>query len=170
MNRLSGVINNMPLEIAYGILSNDRDAEDMVQEAFITIYYKIPGLKNPEAFPTWLAKIVTNLCLKKTEKNRKNSAISLELLDNLQPDRMISEDAYRLSDTRQDVHWAILNLPVDYRTVVVLRDLQGYAYDEIAEILDMPLGTVKSRIHQARTLLAEILRPPRKKGGSKHEM
>lgn len=156
--------------IAYGILGNDRDAEDMVQEAFITVYYKISGLRNPQAFPTWLAKIVTNLCLRTSEKSDKSTILSLESVENTPINSSAANDVYRQSDTRQDVHRAILNLPADYRTVVVLRDLQGYSYDEIAEIIDVPVGTVKSRIHQARTLLAEILRPPGKKGGSKHEM
>lgn len=156
--------------IAYGILGNDRDAEDMVQEAFITIYYKIPGLRSPEAFPAWLAKIVTNLCLRTSEKSGKCTNLPLESVENSLADSSAVNDVYRQSDFKQDVHRAILSLPLDYRTVVVLRDLQGYSYSEITEILDVPVGTVKSRIHHGRTLLAEILRPSDKKGANHHEM
>lgn len=156
--------------IAYGMLGSCRDAEDVVQEAFLTVYYKIDGLRSNDAFPTWLGKIVTNLCVRKTEKDAKNKAIPFETLENMQVDSAPSNDAYRLSDIRQDVRNAIMRLPVDYRTVVVLRDLQGYSYKEIAEIIDVPVGTVKSRIYQSRTLLAEILQSPGKKGASKHEV
>lgn len=156
--------------IAYGILGNGRDAEDIVQDAFLTVYYKISGLRNPKAFPAWLAKIVTNLCLRSSEKSGKNTMLSLESVENTPIGSSTGNDVYRQSDFKQDIHRAILSLPLDYRTVIVLRALQGYSYDEIAEIIDVPVGTVKSRIHQGRSLLAEILRPSGKKGGTQHEM
>jgi len=143
-------------KIAYGILGNYRDAEDMVQESFITVYYQIKSLRNEEAFPSWLAKIVTNLCLRKAKNRVKISTVPL---DSVELSSTGSEQQYLTLEVKQDVQNALLTLPVEYRVVVVLRDIQGYSYSEIADIVGIPIGTVKSRIHQARSLLAELLHP-----------
>ena len=148
-------------KIAYGILGSDRDAEDTVQEAFIAVYHQIKSLRNEEAFPTWLGKIVTNLCFRKVQNSGKRPTVPLDSIEDLRISNTGPEEAYLALELKQDVHNALLNLPLDYRVVVVLRDIQGYSYSEIADIAGIPLGTVKSRIHQARTLLADLLQPTR---------
>lgn len=144
-------------KIAYGILGNVGDAEDMVQEAFITVHRQINSLREGGAFPTWLGKIVTNLCLRKIQKGVKISSIPLDSQESQQLSSPGTDQAYLALEAQQDVHKALLSLPLDLRVVVVLRDLQGYSYNEIAKIAGIPVGTVKSRIHQARTLLADRL-------------
>lgn len=148
-------------KIAYGILGSDRDAEDTVQEAFIAVHRQIKSLRNEEAFPTWLGKIVTNLCFRKVQNSGKTPTVPLDSIEDLRVSNTGPEEAYLALELKQDVHNALLNLPLDYRVVVVLRDIQGYSYSEIADIVGIPLGTVKSRIHQARTLLADLLQPTR---------
>lgn len=154
-----GRYKQFAFKIAYGMLGNDRDAEDMVQEAFITVYRQIKGLRSENAFSSWLGKIVTNLCLRKLQKSIGSAAVSLEALEERQAPAVGGEDPFKAADLQHDVREALLKLPVDYRVVIVLRDLQGYPYNEIAEITGIPLGTVKSRLHQARTMLAELLEP-----------
>ncbi|KNZ69154.1 ECF subfamily RNA polymerase sigma-24 subunit [Thermincola ferriacetica] len=154
-------------KIAYGIVGHDRDAEDIVQEAFITVYYQIKSLRRAEAFPTWLGRIITNFCLKKIQANNKKAIVPLDACEGREMSGLSSEDEYLALETKQDVHKALLKLPVEYRVTLVLRDLQGYSYKEIAEILNIPTGTVKSRIHQARTMLAGLLQPPAGEGGNK---
>lgn len=144
-------------KIAFGILGNERDAEDMIQEAFITVYRQINSLREDGAFPTWLGKIVTNLCLRKAQKSAQIPVVSFDSLEHRQLSSPASHEAYLFSEIKQDIHKALLSLPIDLRVAVVLRDLQGYSYSEIAGIAGVPIGTVKSRIHQARTLLAGLL-------------
>jgi len=152
-------------KIAYGILLNRADAEEVVQEAFLTVYQRLAGLKNSEAFPSWLAKIITNLCFKQAQKNRPH--ISLENLSadesKLPAARPDTEPETALLNEEKDalIRRAVRELPLGYRAALVLREFEGYSYTEIAAIMDIPPGTVKSRLHKARALLAEKLGPER---------
>lgn len=149
-------------KIAYGFLGNQRDAEDVVQDTFLTVYHQIKGLRNEAAFPSWLGKIATNFSLKKLSQNRKVSSFD-SLEDNL-IEVMSGEEHYLINETKDIVHQGLLKLPLAYRSAIVLRDIQGYSYKEIADILEVPLGTVKSRINQGRLLLADLLKDEMEEG------
>ncbi|OAT80295.1 RNA polymerase sigma factor [Desulfotomaculum copahuensis] len=148
-------------KIAYGMLLNRADAEEAVQEAFLTVYHRLAGLRNMESFPAWLARIVTNLCLQRL--NKLAPAVSLETLpvDGKTPaetrEAMDPEASYIRGERDSLVRQAVRELPAGCRAALILREFEGCSYAEIARILDIPPGTVKSRLHQARTMLAAKL-------------
>jgi RNA polymerase sigma-70 factor (ECF subfamily) len=153
--------------IAYRMMSNEEDAKDMAQEAFIKIYKSIKGFREESSFSTWLYRIVTNTCLDELRKRKRSETVPLEI--NFQNDKGTAhieigadketpEDICERIEKRQLIHNAIDSLNEDYKTVIILRDIQGFGYAEIASILNCSLGTVKSRINRARNMLKEKLR------------
>lgn len=114
------------------------------------IHRSISQLKDPAAFNSWLKKIITHSCLDhlKRQKPLPISDLDLEL--------EVSDNALHL-EQRLDILEALKSLNIEYREKLVLRDLQGYSYEEIAQALKIPVGTVKSRIHTARLHLRKIL-------------
>jgi RNA polymerase sigma-70 factor, ECF subfamily len=135
------------------------DAEDVAQEAFIKAYRALPQFRGDSAFYTWLYRIAINTA-KNAIVSRERSPVEYDL------DLQNSEDSYdlqgRLADTetpealilteeiRSIVNRAIESLPEDLRTAIVLRELEGMSYEEIAASMDCPVGTVRSRIFRAR--------------------
>jgi len=144
--------------------------DDLVQEAFIKAFTALSSYSAEYAFSTWLYKIATNHTIDYLRK-RKLSTISMdrppgreegeeraiELPDNTyRPDRHVMED-----QQRELIHNAIEQLPEKYHRVIVMRHQQEMSYEEIAEALDLPLGTVKAHIFRARALLYKHLRDRR---------
>ena len=150
--------------------NGDRDeAEDITQEAFIKAYRSLDSFRGQASFSTWLYKIATNLCIDRarTRKRRPQQAYSLdepydeddkggrELPDlRYEPSKGVERD-----EMRQMVRETVAEMPEKMRSVLVMCDLQGMAYEDIARVLDVPLGTVKSRLFHARADLARRLRP-----------
>ena len=152
--------------IAYRMMSNEEDAKDMAQEAFIKIYKSIKGFREESSFSTWLYRIVTNTCLDELRKRQRSETVPLETsFENdkgtahveIGADKETPEDIYERIEKRQLIHNAIDSLNEDYKTVIILRDIQGFGYAEIASILNCSLGTVKSRINRARNMLKDKL-------------
>ncbi len=147
---------NHIVNIALGILGNAQDAEDVAQEAFFKAYVSIQTLKNAHAFYRWLVKITTNLSIdrKKNCGGHEQQVRGLESLIDLkyQPEIIIEQ-----KEKQAVVFKALEEISLEHRTVVWLRELHGFTYEEIAEILDIPLGTVKSRVHTARSVLRRLL-------------
>ena len=153
--------------IAYRMMGNEEDAKDMAQEAFIKIYKSIQNFREESSFSTWLYRIVTNVCLDELRKRKKDKLVPLELsietekgtaIVELSAERETPEDIYERIEKRQLIQNAISSLGEDYKTVIILRDIQGFGYEEIATMLNCSLGTIKSRINRARNLLKEKLR------------
>ncbi|MGE5615011.1 MAG: RNA polymerase sigma factor [Bacillota bacterium] len=151
---------------AYRIIGNYDDAADLAQEALIRIFKSIGGFKEQSSFSTWIYRITTNVCLDeiRRRKNKKEHSLDEEVqVDDGQLKRQImSEDpgpdeVYEREELRGIVKEAIDKLPEEQRIVITLRDIQGLSYDEIAEVLDCPGGTVKSRISRARQALKKVL-------------
>jgi len=146
------------VNIAFGIIGNPHDAEEIAQEAFLKAYISINKLTAEVAFYQWLVRITTNLSIDKKKSNTKEISRSLEgvggALNNWNniPEKLVEE-----KEKQQLILTSLEQLNLEQRTVLVLRELQGFSYDEIAEILDIPLGTVKSRINTARLHFREIL-------------
>jgi RNA polymerase sigma-70 factor (ECF subfamily) len=160
--RLVSHYSQFAFRIALGILDNRNDAEELVQEAFVTVYHRLTGLKGIGSFPAWLAKIVTNLCLQRLKK--RPPLVSLQVLGDRPEtnDHTTDPEAAYLKRENSMIVWrAIRELPDSCRVTLILREFQGCSYAEIAHILGIPPGTVKSRLHQARTLLARKLDPDR---------
>ena len=116
---------------AYRLTGNYEDAADVAQEAFLRAYSSIPEFRGDSSFATWLFRIVHNACLDELRK-----------LERVEVQRTVQESINALDE--------------EYRVVVVMRDIQGYSYNEIAEALGINLGTVKSRLNRARNALKEM--------------
>jgi RNA polymerase sigma-70 factor (ECF subfamily) len=136
---------------------NDADAADATQEALISIVRGLPGFDGRSRFSTWSYRIAVNSSLDELRRRRRRPDPGLdEALEAAPPSgsRDVSADA---SDQRIDVDAALARLPSDFRAAVVLRDLCGLDYAEIAAVLDIPPGTVRSRIARGRALLVPLL-------------
>lgn len=153
--------------IALRIMGNQEDAKDMCQEAFIRIFKSIEGFKEQSSFSTWMYRIITNVCLDEIRKKKKNDAVSMdntfetqegELHFELSSDEDTPEEAYIRAEKKQAILKAINELNEEYKTAIVLRDVQGFSYEEIAGILCCSIGTVKSRINRGRNILKDKLR------------
>lgn len=148
-------IENHVYRTAYYILGNEQDALDAAQEALIRIYTKINSYEEKAQFKTWVQRIVTNLCIDKFR--RAKPTVSIEQHDLSFTDHKTVEDEVMSSYIAQDIREAIDKLPEHHRSVVVLRYLEDFSYNEIAESLDLPINTVKSYLFRARHQLQMIL-------------
>ncbi len=154
--------------IAYRMTGNAADARDLSQEAFLRVYRALRRVEPGAPLESWLYRIVSNLYVDLLRKRPRQRVESLdeplptprgELLREL-PDLAGSPEVIfereRLDETIQR---ALDTLSPELRMVVILSDVEGFAYEEIAAMLRVPLGTVKSRLHRARQVLQERLRP-----------
>ncbi len=153
--------------IALRIMGNQEDAKDMCQEAFIRIFKSIEGFKEQSSFSTWMYRIITNVCLDEIRKRKKNDTISMDSTFETQDGEIhfevVSEDdtpeeAYIRTEKKRLILKTINELNEEYKTAIVLRDIQGFSYEEIANILCCSIGTVKSRINRGRNILKDKLR------------
>lgn len=151
--------------IALKMLKNPEDAMDVSQEAFIKVFRSIKTFNFESSFSTWLYRIVTNTCLDFLRKRATNvySIDSPIHTDDGEIERDIPDDSETPEEllerklTKELVTNSIDKLDDNHRTVIILRDIQGFSYDEISTILDCSIGTVKSRINRARNNLKDIL-------------
>ena len=141
------------------IAGGSRDADDACQEALIKIVRNLPRFDGRSSFGTWAYRIATNAALDELRKRRRQP--QLVGIDDERPSEQADVEAHRPMDQLGDrllLDAAVAELPDDLRTAVVLRDVAHLDYAEIAEVLDVPVGTVKSRISRGRSALAERLR------------
>jgi RNA polymerase sigma-70 factor (ECF subfamily) len=149
---------------AYYILNNEQDAMDASQEALIRIYSKINSYEEKAQFKTWVQRIVTNICIDKFRRTKPS--VSIDEHDMIFNDPQNVEVEVLTTYMAQDVREAIQQLPEHHRTVIVLRYLQDFSYNEIADSLDLPLNTVKSYLYRARQQLQGLLQEYQKGGVS----
>ena len=144
--------------LAYRLTGNPHDAEDLTQEVFVRVFRSLSSY-TPGTFEGWLHRITTNLFL---DQARRKAKIRFDALsDDAEtriPSRALTPDAQYL-DTMfdDDVETALRQLPPDFRAAVVLCDIEGLSYEEIADVLELKLGTVRSRIHRGRSMLRKAL-------------
>ncbi|MGE5474974.1 MAG: RNA polymerase sigma factor [Ignavibacteriales bacterium] len=152
--------------ITFRILGNHSEAEDISQDILVKVFKYIKGFKEQSSFYTWLYRITVNECMDVINKRKKavvysidapieteNDEIAREIKDNSES---VEEKAER-NELRKYLAEAINSLSSEHKTVIVLRDVQGFSYEEIAEIIKCPPGTVKSRINRARCELKDML-------------
>jgi RNA polymerase sigma-70 factor (ECF subfamily) len=145
----SGVIN-----VVYRMCGDAQLAEDMAQEAFLRAWNKLHSYKPKSPFKNWLYRIASNATL--DVLRRKREMVTLEKVHLSTAD--LSPEARLVQKERgEQVRQAVLQLPPASRAVLVLREYEGLSYQEISEALDVPIGTVMSRLNYARTLLRESL-------------
>lgn len=142
------------------MLGNDTDAADAAQEALIAVVRGLDHFDRRSRFSTWTYRVAVNASLDELRRRRRRP-VSVDTADPLsvahRPDASPAVD--RAVGDRIDVDAALARLPVEFRVAVVLRDLCGLDYAEIAEVLDIPPGTVRSRIARGRAALAPLLSP-----------
>jgi RNA polymerase sigma-70 factor (ECF subfamily) len=158
----------------YRMIGDEQEAEDLTQEVFIRMYTSLPRFRNQSTLNTWLFRIASNLCIDRFRRNRKHQAVAFsldEISENgdssqrevadtrFEPSRMA--DSSEMSGKIED---ALLSLPEKLRAVALLYDVEGLAYEEIAAIVGCPLGTVKSRLFNARARMRAKLTPYLKNG------
>lgn len=148
---------------AYRMLHTPSAASDATQSTFVRVYEALPSFRGDASFGTWLYRITMNVCLDEIRRN-KNQPLSLtdedddgepsgeRDLPDLSAEPSVSAEQRELQAL---VHDAISRLSEDFRTVIVLYDIRGLSYQEISEALEIPLGTVKSRLNRARLALRD---------------
>ncbi len=156
--------------MAYRMAGSEADAKDLAQEAFIRVWRSLSRLRPDVPLEGWLYRTVTNLFI---DLLRRRRGLRIQSLD-----EPVATDRGELARERADasadvertvlgamvdrrVQQALMSLPPDVRMVVVLADVEGYAYEEIASMMGIPVGTVKSRLHRARLALRDRLAPLR---------
>jgi RNA polymerase sigma factor (sigma-70 family) len=145
--------------VAYRLTGNDADAHDLVQEVLIRVRRGLATYR-PGSMEGWLSRITTNAFLDDVRKRRRRPTVSLpEDADRMLVDHGTDPDDVLATLTLPaDVQRALMALPDDFRAAVVLCDVVGQQYDEIADDLGVPIGTVRSRIHRGRAMLREALK------------
>jgi RNA polymerase sigma-70 factor, ECF subfamily len=139
-------------------MRNEQDAEDVAQEAYLRAFRFFPGFRGGDA-RAWLMKIVRNACYTGLHRNRplQNAAEFDENLISPDSRALNPEEAVLQNDSNSLVRKALEKLPVNFREVLILRELEGMSYKEIADITGMPAGTVMSSLSRARSRLRQIL-------------
>ena len=133
---------------------NEREAEERTQDAFVRAWERIEQFRGDARFSTWMHRLAVNVVL----QERRSSGRRRKREENSDRIEAYGHAAVRaMPGTRVDLERAIAGLPEKAREVLVLRDVQGYAYKEIAELTGVSLGTVKAQIHRARGLVQEAL-------------
>lgn len=144
--RLAAPLENEMYNIAKAILLYDADCCDVIQNTLFKGYSRLHTLKDEKYFKTWLLRILINECRTMRRRQKRSFAGDGSLLDNLQAADMDYSELYSCIDCLKDSH----------RQVIILHYVNGYSIDEISELLKIPAGTVKSRLHHARGQLKEL--------------
>jgi len=146
------------VNVIYRMCGDQQLAEDAAQEAFIKAWVKLDSYQRGSSFRNWIYRIAVNTALDMLRKRASKPQINVEdvVLESYDPQ---PEYAYLHTEKMQIVQKAVLSLPPSSRSVLVLREYEGLSYQEIADMLDIPKGTVMSRLNYARNRLREILKP-----------
>ncbi len=156
---------NQLLNFIYRFLGNAEEAEDLVQETFLRVYRNRKAYQKVAKFSTWIYTIAGNLAKTELRKRKRRRFFSISELGYNDKDYDISDENYnperdvdgRIKETI--IHEKIMELSPKFREVIILRDVQQLSYEEISEIVNIPLGTVKSRVNRGRLKLQEKLKP-----------
>jgi RNA polymerase sigma-70 factor (ECF subfamily) len=155
--------------IAYRMLGNLEEAKDLAQEVFISVFESIKDLKEEIKFDAWLTQITLNHCRNRWKYLKRRRYFKSDSLDDpieteegSMPRALVDpsdnpETLYEKKSIQQFIRGGLLKLKEDQRELVVLRDLQGFSYEEMGDLLGLPEGTIKSKLHRARMDLKEIL-------------
>ena len=151
--------------LAMRFTRNQEDAEEVLQDVFITVYNKIDGFKGESAFSSWLYRITVNTSFMKLRKRKQTAAVSLEEItpsvkESWVANRSDAADVnylYSRHELRAELDEAIQRLPEEYRIIFMLRDVDGLSNQEVGEILNISVPAVKSRLHRSRLMLRKRL-------------
>ncbi len=152
-------------QISYRMLGNRHEAEDIAQEAFLRAFVNIHSYNTEFKFSTWLYRITTNLCIDRIRKKKPSYYLDAEvagteglnMYSQIPSTTRLPEDDVESLELQDTIQKEIMKLPEKYRSVIVLKYIEELSLKEISDILDMPLGTVKTRIHRGREALRKRL-------------
>ncbi len=157
------------LNFVYRTIGDRERGEDLVQEVFIRVHRHLHRFDQSKKFSTWIYTIASNLAKNELRNRSRNPLVLFQTIKkNWDADHRPlqfedrhnrPDDLFRKRDLRAQVEWAVSQLPEHHRVVFVLRELEGKTYEEIAEITDCNLGTVKSRLNRARNRFAQLIEP-----------
>lgn len=155
--------------LALRMTGREEDARDAAQDAFLTVLRKLSSFRGEAAFTTWLHRVTVNACYDLLRKRQRQPMLERgggpdELP---RPEPPPAPDHADDIDLSIDVQRALLEVPEDFRAVMILHDVQDLGQDEVAAILGIPVGTVKSRLHRGRVALARALHVERERGGTR---
>ena len=152
--------------LAYQVLRDQEEALDVAQEAFIKAYQSLPRFRGQSAFYTWLFRIIVNLAMDRhRQRVARQRAFGAEGVPSEEWERLAPaggldpEDEAARAEQRRRIETALGGLPPHHRSIIILSDIEGLSYREIADVLEIPLGTVMSRLHNARKRLRRLLGP-----------
>lgn len=148
------------------MLGNAHEAEEIAQEAFIRAYINIHSYDERRKFSTWLYRIATNLTIDRLRKRKPDYYLDaevkgtegLDMYSQLAAEEKLPEDELEELELQNYIQKQIAELPPKYRSIIMLRYLEDFSLQEISEILDIPIGTVKTRVHRGREALRKKLR------------
>lgn len=151
--------------MAYRMLNNRQEAEDVVQDTFLRVYKNLERFDETHKFSTWIYRIATNLCIDRLRKRKPTYSLDAESQDYegldgysmIPSDNRTPELELILSDTQRIIHQAMESLPPKYKSVMMLRYIQDLSLQEIGDILGVPVTTIKTRVHRGREFLRKKL-------------
>ena len=138
--------------LAYRMLGRPEDAADATQEVFVSCLRKLSGFRGTSSFSTWLHRVAVNACYDILRRRSREQPVAED------PEPAPAADPAEAAVAAVDVQRALLQVPEEFRAVLILHDVQGVPYQDVAETLGAPIGTVKSRLHRGRVALARALR------------
>lgn len=161
LNRYTQKVHNLAMRIT----RNPEDAEEVLQDVFVTVYKKIDKFEGKSAFSSWLYRITVNTSFMKLRKRRQNQSISLEEISPSVRESWVSDRSDQSDinficsrhELRNELERAVSKLPGEYRVIFVLRDIDGLSNQEVGEILNLSVPAVKSRLHRSRLMLRKRL-------------
>jgi RNA polymerase sigma-70 factor (ECF subfamily) len=140
------------------VLGDADAAADVAQDTFLTVLRKLEGFRGDAAFTTWLHRVAVNACYDELRRKRRRPMLHVVANDGLEhePGPPAPDHADEVAGTR-DLAAALASIPEEFRVTLVLADVQDMAYEQISKVLDVPVGTVKSRVHRGRLALAAAM-------------
>ncbi len=163
---LMGRTEDMVFAVCLRMLGDREAALDATQEVYLTVFRKAHTFRGGSAVTTWLYRIAVNTCYDQLRRRSRRQADPLP--DHVDPPDRGAQDALEAAELRPELEGALRRLPEEFLAPVVLADIQGMALPDVAEVLEVPVGTVKSRLFRARRRLAEDL--GNRSGPSGHPM
>lgn len=161
--------NRRLLNFVYRTIGDRERAEDLIQEVFIRVHRHLHRFDQTKKFSTWIYTIASNLAKNELRNRSRNPLVLFQTIKKhweadhrpleFEDTKCRPDDLYRKRHLKDLVAWAVEQLPEHHRIVFVLRELQGKTYEEIAEVTDCNLGTVKSRLNRARNRFAQVIAP-----------